>query len=757
MMLAAPPLPAAATGFGGLRHAHLAPKTPRTAVTFAGTDQAAPAHAGGMSITVGGVAVSLSTMEQVAGIKVASQTSAVTLSFDGFVGTICLRPPCEDRSEDSPVRKRKRCDSPVVPPALSGTAGLRAREGVDAVGPVECSAGVAPVLAAATLASARRAPPPALVKSRQSPREAAGKRAGAQARTGSSRLPPATAAHVLDRGSTPGALEKAAAPPADAAEPAVAGATAAPQDDADMCESTQLAQRDPDDELQSEEDEDFSPPLAQPSTQSQLSSQFSQRHSPPPPAEQPHATEPEDGGGHADTRRVAPRRARLVHEDEKLAKRLQEEEERTAEKEKRARNAKPKWIKVSSQGDLPCARWGHSSTLVKTKPPTLLLTGGDAVDTQGRVVTLPDAYEYDGGANRWARLDDDSAVARSFHTAAVVDQAGGADGQGQKMLVVFGGEVNTPGHKEVLAELRILCLQDRIWFHLSISALYARIYFCRACARMCGMHGQHACMPACTYVRILVCPPRFNPRVTGQEPPARSGHSCARHGDLCIFFGGVKDDDYLNDVHVLDARNWNWFVPHTTGTPPSARAYHAAVVCHASPAEGGGPCMLIIGGDTASSVEADVHRLDLETWEWRKVSLAGPHRLQPSCGHSAEVLVSSTLAASPGKPAAAAEAAEAGGRMVVVHGGWGSKGKYKEGGQVVLIDTHEWRACLLSPELDGPAACAGHTLTALGDGNLLALFGQVSVHTEFVFVFVFVARTRPDTGARPAYCPMRRA
>ena len=514
MMLAAPPLPAAATGFGGLRHAHLAPKTPRTAVTFAGTDQAAPAHAGGMSITVGGVAVSLSTVEQVAGIKVASQTSAVTLSFDGFVGTICLRPPCEDRSEDSPVRKRKRCDSPVVPPSLSGTAGPREREGQDAVGPVECSAGVAPVLAAATLASARRAPPPALVKSRQSPRE--GKRAGAPARTGSLRLPPATAAHIVDRGSTPGALEKADAPPADAAEPAVEGGTAAPKDDADMCESTQLAQRDPDDELQSEEDEDFSPPLAQPSTQSQLSSQFSQRHSPPLPAEQPHATALEDGGGHADTRRVAPRRARLVHEDEKLAKRLQEEEERTAEKEKRARNAKPKWIKVSSQGDLPCARWGHSSTLVKTKPPTLLLTGGDAVDTQGRVVTLPDAYEYDGGANRWARLDDDSAVARSFHTAAVVDQTGGADGQGQKMLVVFGGEVNTPGHKEVLAELRILCLQDRIWFNLSISALYARIYFCRASARMCGMHRERACM----YLRTYSC-------VSTQVQPTSNGAGAA--------------------------------------------------------------------------------------------------------------------------------------------------------------------------------------------------------------------------------------
>ena len=59
-----------------------------------------------------------------------------------------------------------------------------------------------------------------------------------------------------------------------------------------------------------------------------------------------------------------------------------------------------------------------------------------------------------------------------------------------------------------------------------------------------------------------------NNSVTGQEPAARSGHSCARLGDLCVFFGGVKDENYYNDVHVLDTKNWNWFIPPTEGVPP---------------------------------------------------------------------------------------------------------------------------------------------------------------------------------------------
>ena len=47
---------------------------------------------------------------------------------------------------------------------------------------------------------------------------------------------------------------------------------------------------------------------------------------------------------------------------------------------------------------------------MKRSPPTLLLTGGDAKDEKGSVVTLADAYEFDSEHNCWTRLDDDAAV-----------------------------------------------------------------------------------------------------------------------------------------------------------------------------------------------------------------------------------------------------------------------------------------------------------------------------------------------------------
>ena len=55
----------------------------------------------------------------------------------------------------------------------------------------------------------------------------------------------------------------------------------------------------------------------------------------------------------------------------------------------------------------------YEKTKVSRSPPTLLLTGGDAKDEKGSVVTLADAYEFDSEHNCWTRLDDDAAVPNS--------------------------------------------------------------------------------------------------------------------------------------------------------------------------------------------------------------------------------------------------------------------------------------------------------------------------------------------------------
>ena len=514
------------------------------------------------------------------------------------------------------------------------------------------------------------------------------------------RAPPSSSAALARHSPDKGIVGASKPPPAalsEARDDVIASGE--PGDDVEVRELTQLAQPDPDDDVVSD-DEGFRPQLAQPSSQaydilsqgkavSETGCQSNRKHGQSSPGR--------DVGGDTalDTRRSLRQNVRQLHEDSKLAKKLQEEEERSAAREKAARNLRPRWQKACKMaGDLPCARWGHSASLVKQDPPTLLLTGGDSVDVEGQVVTLPDAWEFDSSANRWKRLDDDAAVARSFHSAAVVEHEG-ADGEAQKLLVVFGGEINTPGCKEVLGALRILCLEDRIWFH---------------------------------------------PRVSGAEPPPRSGHTCSFFRDNLVFFGGVKDETYYNDVHVLDTNNWNWFTPPIEGTPPSARAYHAALVCH--PSDGGAPFMLVVGGDTPTCVENDVHQLDLITWEWRKITLRGPEKMQPACGHSAAMLGPPTC--TPCNAASARNASSLG-RYVLLHGGWGTNGKFKDAGKVQVLDTHEWRLCSVVPDMQAPADCAGHSLTFLEDSHLVALFGRAP--DETLLSQMTHLRLRSDTTA----------
>jgi hypothetical protein len=56
------------------------------------------------------------------------------------------------------------------------------------------------------------------------------------------------------------------------------------------------------------------------------------------------------------------------------------------------------------------------------------------------------------------------------------------------------------------------------------------------------------------------------PPVTGTPPSARAGHSAIlTASDKVVVFGGVSDSGkHLNDVHVLSTQMWNWYKPAPT-------------------------------------------------------------------------------------------------------------------------------------------------------------------------------------------------
>ncbi|PIN08712.1 hypothetical protein CDL12_18701 [Handroanthus impetiginosus] len=148
---------------------------------------------------------------------------------------------------------------------------------------------------------------------------------------------------------------------------------------------------------------------------------------------------------------------------------------------------------------------------------------------------------------------------------------------------------------------------------------------------------------------------------TGPLPQPRSGHTAVNIGkSKIVFFGGLVDKKFLNDIIVYDIDNNMWFQPECTGsgsdgkTGPSPRAFHIAVAidCH----------MFIFGGRSGSNRIGDFWVLDTDIWQWSELTSFG------------DLPSSRDFAA----------ASAVGNRKIVMYGGWDGK---KWLSDVYVLDT----------------------------------------------------------------------
>jgi len=119
-------------------------------------------------------------------------------------------------------------------------------------------------------------------------------------------------------------------------------------------------------------------------------------------------------------------------------------------------------------------------------------------------------------------------------------------------------------------------------------------------------------------------------------PEARARHTMVAdhaHGRALVFGGRTRPTGQsgpytlFNDVWAFDFATQAWAMLGTTGTPPSARSNHAAVI--------EGNDMLVFGGSTSTSglsfvPQNDLFALNLDTLEWRQIQAVGdvpPKRL----------------------------------------------------------------------------------------------------------------------------------
>ncbi|KAJ9467460.1 Nitrile-specifier protein 5 [Diplonema papillatum] len=104
------------------------------------------------------------------------------------------------------------------------------------------------------------------------------------------------------------------------------------------------------------------------------------------------------------------------------------------------------------------------------------------------------------------------------------------------------------------------------------------------------------------------------PHIRGMAPKPRSAHSINVVGMRIYVFGGHRDGEKFNDIHILDTTSMSWSCPKTKGVPPGKRNAHATATHKDS--------LMIFGGFDGESCN-DLHVFDTRTLTWTQPNCRG--------------------------------------------------------------------------------------------------------------------------------------
>lgn len=248
------------------------------------------------------------------------------------------------------------------------------------------------------------------------------------------------------------------------------------------------------------------------------------------------------------------------------------------------------WARPQVEGDLPCARGGHTATLVGPLDPAqssarIVLFGGHYADEGGGNFTyMNDTHVLDIDENKWysPRSRGTAPEGRYGHSAALVGTR----------IVYFGGK----GKEKHFRDLHALDTSTLTWYQGPSS---------------------------------------------GGAPSARQGHTATLHGTRLYVLGGSCGAKYFGDLHCLDLSSMAWSAPQTTGPKPSARSGHVTMLVGESLLVHGGFCMPSADLATKDNMgelmkncyQNDIRVLDLGHMQWSRLRT---HGVPPSgrFGHS---------------------------------------------------------------------------------------------------------------------------
>jgi len=103
----------------------------------------------------------------------------------------------------------------------------------------------------------------------------------------------------------------------------------------------------------------------------------------------------------------------------------------------------------------------------------------------------------------------------------------------------------------------------------------------------------------------------------GCWPYQRYGHTVVARGDTCYLFGGRNDEAACNLLYTFCTNTYQWSKPRVEGDIPGERDGHSAAII--------GNHMYVFGGyeEIIERFGQDVYRLDLSTYTWKLVSCVG--------------------------------------------------------------------------------------------------------------------------------------
>lgn len=220
----------------------------------------------------------------------------------------------------------------------------------------------------------------------------------------------------------------------------------------------------------------------------------------------------------------------------------------------------PVWKRISSQGDIPEGRSGHSATL---KDDQLYIFGGN-IGTKAS----SDIYSFSLTSKTWKKLNTSGTKPPArYNHSAVLDKHGS--------LVIFGGCMSLVKRNDLF----IFDFNTLSWTNLS-------------------------------------------KKTKGTPPEKRHSHSAitgpGNSADWMLIFGGTTGT-HQNDVHQLHFATLQWKKIDAKGDIPSARYGHSACVYGSEMfVFGGHDGMRTSGKDGYLNT---LHSLDLSRFIWRLVKL----------------------------------------------------------------------------------------------------------------------------------------